>query len=119
MCQDTVPTDILRSKIEHWYTKTMKKALYIFAFALFGLIVATIIHAVIELIALDTIFGQPDKYFNTFWWQEWHLIHWGVSYFLWFKGFVLGMYLGFRYWQPHGSKPGFHHWAGEKQSKSV
>ena len=92
----------------------MKRALYICAFAFLGLVLATIIHGVVELIALEIIFGNPDKYADTNWWREWDFIHQAASNFLWLVGFIVGTYFGYRYWEPYGSKPGFYHWKKQK-----
>lgn len=88
----------------------MKKLLYIVAFSFFGLIVSTIVHAVIELVALQVIFGNPETFANTFWWNEWDLLHGIVSGILWFLGCAFGVYLGFIFWEPYGSKTGLYHW---------
>lgn len=85
----------------------MKKVIYIIAFGFFGLIVSTLIHAGIELLALDIIFSNPDTYYNTIWWQQWSLIHGAVSAGLWLGGVVTGVYLGTIWWKPYGSKSGF------------
>ena len=88
----------------------MKKALYIFSFILFGLILATIVHAILELVALQIIFGNPEQFANTAWWRQWHFIHGAASNFLWLVGLIAGGHYGFKYWEPYGSKPGFYHW---------
>ena len=88
----------------------MKMFFYVIAFAFFGLIVATIIHAVVELVALELIFGNPARFADTFWWTKWHLLHHTLATLLWFVGFCMGVYYGFKYWKPYGSKPGFYHW---------
>lgn len=88
----------------------MKQFLYILAFGLFGLIVSTLIHAAVEMIALDIIFNNPDVYTETFWWQEWAVLHRYVGSVLWITGLVVGLYLGKIWWKPYGSKPGFYHW---------
>jgi cell division protein FtsW (lipid II flippase) len=77
----------------------VKKIFYIFCFGLLGLVVATIIHAVVEIIALRVIFGNPEQYADTFWWQEWHFIHAFGSGVLWWAGLLAGFWLGFRFWR--------------------
>ena len=77
----------------------MKKPFYILSFGFLGLVVATLIHAVVEMIALKVIFGNPEKYANTFWWQEWGFIHAFVSGLLWWTGLIIGLWLGFRFWR--------------------
>ena len=77
----------------------MKKILYVFSFGFLGLLVATVIHAVVEMFALRIIFGNPEKYANTFWWQEWEFIHAFGSGVLWWAGLLIGFWLGFRFWR--------------------
>jgi hypothetical protein len=88
----------------------MKKFLYVASFTFLGLVVSTLIHAVIEIPALNLIFGNPERFADTFWWQEWHLIHGVFAYSLWLAGFLGGVYYGFKFWEPYGSKPGFFCW---------
>ena len=96
-----------------WYTEFMKRVLYVVAFAFFGLIV----HGVVELVALELVFGNPERFAGTHWWNEWFLIHDTVSNLLWFLGFGLGTYYGIKFWKPYGSKPGFYHWQKKIQVK--
>ena len=88
----------------------MKKVLYITAFAFFGLIIATLVHAGLEIVALKVIFENPATYADTFWWKEWHMIHAFVANLLWLVGFGLGIHYGIKYWEPYGSRPGFFCW---------
>jgi len=64
----------------------------------------------VELIALNIIFSNPDMFSETIWWQKWKLIHDVVSYGLWLVGVTLGLYTGFKWWEPYGKKSGFFHW---------
>lgn len=92
----------------------MKQMFYIFACGFLGLIVSTLMHAGIEMVAIQIIFGHPEMYFNTVWWQKWEVIHAYGSGALWVMGFVTGLYLGHKWWVPYGSKPGFYHWSKQK-----
>lgn len=76
----------------------LKQSIYISAFVLLGLLIATLIHAVVELIALAIIFGNPEQFAETMWWQEWELIHGIFAGGLWFVGFAGGVYGGVKYW---------------------
>lgn len=87
----------------------MKKIFYIFACGLLGLLVSTILHGLIEILALGIIFGQPEKFIETIWWQKWSVIHDGISYLLWVSGVGGGIILGLKWWEPYGRQPGFHH----------
>jgi len=88
----------------------MKKVLYISSFTILGLILATILHAIIEFVALAVIFEDPAQFAETFWWKEWELVHQFGANFLWLLGALGGIYSGFVLWMPYGSKPGFYHW---------
>lgn len=83
----------------------MKRVLYIIAFGFLGLLVATLIHAGLELWALAVIFGDEANA-STVWWREWELIHDSVSIGLWLAGLLLGVGAGIKWWDQYGSKPG-------------
>ena len=88
----------------------MKRLCYIVAFGFLGLLLSTLVHAVLELVALKVIFGSPDRYAESVWWQNWDTIHHVAGVSLWLAGLLLGLYLGVIWWSEHGSKPGFYHW---------
>jgi hypothetical protein len=88
----------------------MKKSLYIVSFAFLGLLVSTLIHGLIEIVALDLIFNNPSRFANTIWWQEWGLIHDVFAFGLWTVGLSAGVYLGIKWWGPYGSKKGLFGW---------
>lgn len=92
----------------------MKRLLYIVAFSFFGLLVATLVHAVVEMIALAVIFGNPDQFEYTLWWKEWDMIHMFASNLLWILGLVGGLYAGVKLWEPYGSKSGCFGWGKER-----
>jgi len=76
-----------------------KKIIYIAAFGFLGLLLATLVHAGIEIIALEVIFGNPERFENTLWWQQWDPLHDTASTILWAAGLAVGLYLGKRYWR--------------------
>lgn len=76
----------------------MKRIFYIFCFGLFGLQLATLVHAAIEIVALKEIFGHPEVYAETIWWLEWPMIHMVAGSALWFVGLMLGIYGGVKFW---------------------
>lgn len=84
----------------------LKQLLYIAAFGFLGLLTATLIHGIVEIIALEVIFTNPERFAETVWWQEWHLIHAIFAGSLWLSGLFGGLYLGQKWWGPYGSKPG-------------
>jgi hypothetical protein len=77
----------------------MKKFVYVTSFTLLGGLLATIIHAAIEIPVLKIITSDLEKYGNTFLWQHWGVIHGTVSGVLWFLGLSIGAGLGFRFWR--------------------
>ena len=92
----------------------MKRSFYIAAFGFFGLLVATLVHAGVEIVALQIIFGNPEQFSDTFWWQSWQVIHDSVSATLWIIGLAVGLYLGKIWWEPYGKQPGLYHWRGKR-----
>ena len=84
----------------------MKKSLYVAAFGFLGLLVSTLIHAGLELVALSIIFGDPANA-STVWWQQWEVIHWGVATSLWVLGLLLGLVTGYKWWDRYGRHPRF------------
>jgi len=89
----------------------MKRILYIISFGLLGLLVATILHGVIELVALDLIFNEPTNA-DSFWWQEWQLVHAVGGGTLWIAGLLLGLLAGYKCWDEYGVKSGAFGWRG-------
>ena len=83
----------------------MKKILYLAAFGFLGLLVSTLIHGVVELIALDLIFGDPANA-SSVWWREWELIHAAGGSALWTAGLFVGLFAGYKWWGEYGSRPG-------------
>lgn len=77
----------------------MKRIIYIISFSIFGLLVATLLHAGIEFWALAFIFGNPEQFATSVWWTEWTLIHGTVSLVLWGVGLLGGLWAGFTFWR--------------------
>ena len=105
-----VPGTKRRSRFYLWYGVFMKRSFYIASFALLGLLLSTILHSGLEIAVLNIIFSNPDRFFNTFWWNNWSLFHMMMASFLWFLGIGVGIYLGCKWWLPYGSKKGFLKW---------
>ena len=87
----------------------MKNLLYITALGFLGLLVSTLLHGVIELVALDLIFGNTANA-ESFWWREWALVHRVGGGALWIGGLLAGLYAGFHWFDTYGSKPGAFGW---------
>jgi len=83
----------------------MRKIFYISVCGFLGLLTATLIHAGVELFALDLIFNNPARFSETVWWQEWELIHGVASAVLWIGGLLFGLAAG-RAWYPRYGVPG-------------
>lgn len=77
----------------------MKRLVYITAFIFLGILVATLIHAGLEIPALYVMTEYPERFADTFLWQEWDAIHRTVSTLLWFAGLGIGWWCGVRFWQ--------------------
>lgn len=77
----------------------MKKALYVFLFTVLGLLLAAVLHAVIEAPILWIITGDFEQYQDSFIWQNWTLLHRYVGGFIWLLGAGGGMFAGFHFWQ--------------------
>jgi hypothetical protein len=83
----------------------MKKIFYITAFGILGLLIAALIHFSVEIVALKLIFGNAANA-ETFWWQEWQLLHAIFSVVTWAGGLLVGMVAGFYFWDGYGTKSG-------------
>lgn len=77
----------------------MKRLFYITCFVLLGLLLATILHGVIEMIYLAIVFGNPTQFAESLWWREWSTIHRYGGGVLWAIGLIAGVYGGVRYWR--------------------
>jgi hypothetical protein len=79
--------------------KTVKKVIYVTLFAFLGLLIATIVHAVIEAPVLWLITGNLDKWGEGFIWQNWAVLHRYVGGLVWILGLIGGIYGGIKYWR--------------------
>lgn len=95
------------------YTTSMKRMLYIVAFGFLGLLVAALLHGMVELIALKIIFGNPANA-DSFWWLQWQLVHSVVGRVLWLLGSIIGLWLGYAWFDQYGSIPGAFWWGTRK-----
>lgn len=77
----------------------MKKAIYILCFMLLGLLVATLVHAVVELPFLWFISVDYETYGGSFWWRHWTELHYYGGLALWLLGLGWGIWGGFHYWR--------------------
>lgn len=64
-----------------------------------GLLIATLVHAGIEMLLLKIIFSQPDAFADSYLWKEWKFVHWAGGLVIWILGFLFGFWGGLRYWK--------------------
>lgn len=76
----------------------MKKVVYITAFTVLGLLVATLVHAGVELPILHFIFTDYESYGDTFLLRHWDLVHGMGGALLWIIGVAIGFFFGHHYW---------------------
>jgi hypothetical protein len=77
----------------------MKKYVYIALFTFLGLLLATLLHALIEIPALKLITENYEQYGDGYIWQHWRIIHDVVGACLWLGGALGGYYAGKKWWQ--------------------
>lgn len=77
----------------------MKRAFYIGAFVVLGLLLATIVHAMIEIPLLSVISGDYARYQESYIWRHWPIIHSVGALLLWGAGVCGGTIAGRRFWQ--------------------
>lgn len=77
----------------------MKRYLYYLSFGLLGFLVASLVHAGIELPLLKLVISGPERYADSFWWQHWEILHGTVGLALWVAGTLIGFRLGRHFWQ--------------------
>jgi hypothetical protein len=77
----------------------MKRYLYYACFALLGLLIATLVHAGLEILALKIITNDMATYNDGYVWQHWNLVHGSLSLVLWLLGTFGGFVLGKHFWQ--------------------
>lgn len=78
----------------------MKRKVYIFTFTILGLIVGFLIHAFIELVYLQLLMDDFQKYSLGLSWAVWENIHLnGTFLLLSFGGYFLGYRPGKHFWK--------------------
>lgn len=76
----------------------MKKSIYIFLSGVLGVILATIIHGLVEIWYINLLLSDFPKYGFGFSWNTWVIIHNVLSGILWVTGLLVGIQCGFRWW---------------------
>lgn len=77
----------------------MKRIFYITSFTVLGLLLATLVHAAIEIPILSLITSDFARYQDSFLWRHWSAIHGIGGAVLWGAGVFGGVIAGRRFWQ--------------------
>lgn len=77
----------------------MKRFFYIVACMVLGLLLATLVHAAIEIPTLRIMTGDMAQYGDGFVWRNWKMIHGVAGNALWFGGAMFGLLLGRKWWR--------------------
>lgn len=77
--------------------KKAKKRVYIFASAVFGLLLSFMVHAGLEIIAINLLISDFDKYSFGLTWEQLFAIHYILSVVLAIAGVIFGLWIGFRW----------------------
>lgn len=64
-----------------------------------GLLLATLIHALLEIPTLAYITNNLEVHGQGYLWQNWKMIHGVVGAGLWFGGLIFGFWAGKKWWQ--------------------
>ena len=72
----------------------MKKSIYIISFIVLGILLQFILHALIEVIALNLLLDSSDVF-----WDKWYLLHGIFTVLLLVGGIVFGYFQGKKWWQ--------------------
>ncbi|MEK7151043.1 MAG: hypothetical protein AAB783_02490 [Patescibacteria group bacterium] len=79
--------------------KSLKRKFYLFCTSILGVLLATIIHALIEGWYITLLISDFDIYSLGLSWPEWFVVHNIVAGTFWFFGVLGGYWLGVRWWQ--------------------
>ena len=77
----------------------LKKCVYISLFAILGVLCATLIHGVVEVLYIQLLLADFERYGLGLSWEVWIYIHNVLAMALWIFGFVFGLYFGSYWWQ--------------------
>jgi hypothetical protein len=79
--------------------RNMKRLFYITLVSFLFVLLATILHAAIEIPVLAILTGNMELYGNGWVWRNWPLLHAVFGNILWFGGAVLGYFFGRLWWR--------------------
>jgi hypothetical protein len=77
----------------------MKRNIYIFCAVIFGILLSTILHALVESWYIGLLISDFGTYSFGFSWAAWFTIHSVATGVLFFLGVLFGYWLGVRWWQ--------------------
>lgn len=77
----------------------MKKHFYIVCFTLLGVLLSFLVHAGIEIPAINLLISDFDRWSLGFSWNDWYTIHAVLSAVLLLAGAAFGFYQGMYWWR--------------------
>lgn len=84
-----------------------KRTVYLISFTILGLLLATIVHAIIEIPVINLLVSDFDRYSLGLTWEQWFMIHHAGTVTLWLAGVLFGYWQGKYWWTviyKHGKK---------------
>jgi hypothetical protein len=76
----------------------IKKVIYILLWIVLGILLSTILHAVIEIPIINLLVSDFQRYSLGLSWDQWYLIHYIGTIILLILGIVFGLFCGFKFW---------------------
>ena len=77
----------------------MKRIVYIICFTLLGVIVQLLIHAVIEILYINLLLKDFQRYNLGLSWDQWFTVHYIGTIVLLIAGILLGFWQGIYWWK--------------------
>jgi len=77
----------------------MKRTTYITLFAIFGILLSTIIHGLIEVPVIYLLVSDFKKFGLGFTWKQWYDIHFIFTITLGLAGAIWGIVMGIKHWK--------------------
>ncbi len=77
----------------------MKKIIYIICFTVLGIVVQLLVHAVIEILSINLLVGDFQKYSFGISWDQWFIVHYIGTIVLLIAGILLGFWQGIYWWK--------------------
>lgn len=82
-----------------WHLIFMKRTLYIFLFAVFGIIFQFFLHAILEIIYIKALISNFSVYGFGLSWEEWFYIHHVATIIFFLGGLIFGICGGIFFWR--------------------